>query len=67
MYGGIPKKKLTSPRFIYVGHHFPFRRHIRRSVAQSQFRLKSIEIRLQFGFLFDTRRLMLTPIRPVFL
>jgi len=67
MYGGILKKKLTSPRFIYIGHHFPFRGHVRRSVAQSQFRLKSIEIRLQLGFLFDTRRLMLASIRPVFL
>lgn len=66
MYKGIPIK-LTSPRFIYVGYHFSFCGHIRRSVAQPQFRLKSIEIRFQLGFLFDTRRLMFAPICPVLL
>lgn len=66
MYRGILKKKLTSPCFIYVRHHFPFRGHICWSVAQPQLRLKSIEIRFQLSFLFDTRRLMLAPIRPVF-
>lgn len=70
MYGRIlenEKKNRTSPRFIYVGHHFPFRGHVRWSIAQSQLRLQSIEIRFQFSFLFDARRLVLASIRPVLL
>lgn len=59
------KKQRTSPCFIYVRHHFSFRGHVRRSVAQPQFRLQSIKVRFQLGFLFDAWRLVLASIRPV--
>ena len=46
-------------------NHFAFGGHVGGSVGQTQLSLQCVEVGLQFGLLFNTRRLVLATVLPV--
>ena len=48
------------------GNHFALGGHVGGSVGEAQFGLQRVEVGLQFGLLFDTRRLVFATVLTVF-